>query len=87
MVPRSTAMLEDLREWEQGVPDLVLVSTGTEEENRAMGLRAPIVLDPGFTIAPAYGVAGTPSAVQLDANGSATAPPAIGGPAVLALAR
>jgi methylamine dehydrogenase accessory protein MauD len=82
-----TAMLEDLRAWEQDVPELVLVSTGTAEENRAMGLRAPIVLDPGFTIAPAYGVAGTPSAVQLDAIGRAAGPPAIGGPAVLALAR
>jgi hypothetical protein len=65
---------------------LILVSTGTPEENRGMGLRARIALDPGFTVAPIYGVSGTPSAVLLDTSGRATQPPAVGAPAVMALA-
>ena len=73
-----TAMLEDLREWERDVPELILISTGTEAENRALELNAPIVLDPGFTIAPRYAVSGTPSAVRLDPFGKAVAPPAVG---------
>jgi methylamine dehydrogenase accessory protein MauD len=81
------AMLDDLRAWERDVPELVLISTGSAEENRAMGLQAPIVLDPGFTIAPRYGVAGTPSAVHLDAAGRPLKAPAIGAPSVLALSR
>jgi hypothetical protein len=85
--PKPGKVCGDLRAWEADVPGLVLVSTGTEEENRAMGLRAPIVLDPGFAIAPAYGVSGTPSAVLLDASGRVAAEPAVGAPAVLALAR
>jgi methylamine dehydrogenase accessory protein MauD len=82
-----SAMLDDLRTWEQDTPELVVISTGTEAENRAMGLNAPIVLDPGFRIAPRYGVAGTPSAVRLDASGRQLEAPAIGAPAVLALSR
>jgi methylamine dehydrogenase accessory protein MauD len=81
------AMLDDLRAWERDVPELVLISTGSAEENRAMGLQAPIVLDPGFTIAPRYGVAGTPSAVRLDAAGRPLKAPAIGAPSVLGLSR
>jgi methylamine dehydrogenase accessory protein MauD len=81
------AMLEDLRAWERDVPELVLISTGSVDENRALGLRAPIVLDPGFRIAPRYGVAGTPSAVRLDEAGHPIEAPAIGAPAVLALSR
>jgi len=81
------AMLDDLRAWERDVPELVVISTGAEDENRAMGIRAPIVLDPGFRIAPLYGVAGTPSAVRLDASGRQLEAPAIGAPAVLALSR
>jgi len=82
-----TAMLEDLREWERDVPELILISTGTEAENRALELNAPIVLDPGFTIAPRFAVSGTPSAVRLDPFGKAVAPPAVGAQAVLMLAR
>jgi thiol-disulfide isomerase/thioredoxin len=47
-------MLGDLRAWEAspppGAPKLLVVSTGGVEENRALGLRAPVVLDQSFTL-------------------------------------
>jgi hypothetical protein len=43
-----------------------VVSTGTVEANRAMGLRA-VGLDPHFTAGRRFGATGTPMAVLLDA--------------------
>jgi peroxiredoxin len=84
-------MLSDLKAWEQeapkGAPKLLVVSTGTAEANRALGLRSPIVLEPSFNIGSSFGVSGTPSAVLVDARGKITSPVAVGAQAVLALAR
>jgi peroxiredoxin/uncharacterized membrane protein YphA (DoxX/SURF4 family) len=83
-------MLEDLRAWEanppKGAPKLLVVSTGTVEENRAMGLRSTIVLDEGFSAGSTFGANGTPSGVLLDAKGRVASELAVGAPAVLALA-
>ena len=65
---------------------LLVVSTGTVEDNRAMGLRAPIVLDQGFSAGRQFGATGTPMAVLIDAQGRIASEVAAGGPAVLALA-
>lgn len=84
-------MLNDLKTWEakspKGAPQLLVVSTGTVEENKAMGLRSPVVLDQGFSTGYAFGANGTPSAVLVDAKGNIASEIAAGASAVLALAQ
>lgn len=84
-------MLDDLKSWEAAppasAPKLLVVSTGTPEANRAMGLRSTVVLDQGFNGGRAFGASGTPSAVLVDAKGNLASPVAVGAPNVLALAR
>jgi thiol-disulfide isomerase/thioredoxin len=84
-------MLDDLKAWEAnppaGAPKLVVVSTGTAEENRALGLRAPVLLDQGSAAMSAFGANGTPMAVLVDAHGRIASGLVVGAPAVLALAR
>jgi peroxiredoxin len=84
-------MLPDLLAWERksdpAAPDLLLISTGSPDENRALGLTSRIVLDPGrFTVGQAYGCVGTPSAVLVDAGGLIASDVVVGAEAVLALA-
>jgi thiol-disulfide isomerase/thioredoxin len=82
-------MLPELRAWERreadGAPALVVVSTGTIEANRDLGLRAPVLLDPGFTVGTSLGIRGTPSAAMLDADGTLIAPVAVGAPQIFAV--
>jgi peroxiredoxin/uncharacterized membrane protein YphA (DoxX/SURF4 family) len=86
-----TRMLEDLKSLAanrpEGAPKLLVVSTGTAEDNRAMGLNVSIVLDQSFAAGQAFGASGTPSAVLVDAEGRIASPLAVGAPGVLALAR
>jgi hypothetical protein len=86
---RCLAMLPDLKAWEAkpppGAPKVLVVSTGSPEANREMGLRSPVVLG-GSAARRAFGVSGGPAAVLLDAEGNFASPVATGGPAVLALA-
>jgi peroxiredoxin len=83
-------MLPDLQAWETnppaGAPRLLVVSMGSPEDNRAQGLRAPLVLDQEFRVGRAFGLSGTPSAVLVDEQGRLTAEPAAGAPGVWALA-
>jgi peroxiredoxin len=83
-------MLNDLREWEAGPPPeapmLVVVSTGTMEENRAMGLRSQVLIDDDFKAATAFGATGTPAGVLIDATGRIASKVTAGAQAVLALA-
>ena len=85
------AMLPELKRWEQharsAAPQLVVISSGSAEANRAMGLRSPVLLDPTFSVGAAFGAAGTPMAVLLDASGAAASGLAQGAQAVLELAR
>jgi methylamine dehydrogenase accessory protein MauD len=82
-------MLGQLKEWEAnplyGAPQLVLISSGSVEDNRVMGLRSPILLDQGFATGHAFGVGGTPSAILIDAKGKIASEVAVGAPGVLAL--
>jgi peroxiredoxin len=75
-------MLNDLKGWEAnppaGLPKLLLISAGTIDENRAMGLRSPILLDPYFSIGRNIGANGTPSAVLIDGKGTIISQVAIG---------
>jgi peroxiredoxin len=83
-------MLDDLKAWEakppMGAPKLLVVSTGTAEANKAMGLRSKVVLDQDFTVGRRFGADGTPVAVLVDAEGNIASDLAAGAPAVLALA-
>jgi thiol-disulfide isomerase/thioredoxin len=83
-------MLPDLKEWEAdraaGAPELLVISTGTEEANRSMGLRSTVALDQAFLGGAAFGVQGTPSAVLVDAEGKIASPVAVGAQAILTLA-
>jgi len=71
----------------QSRAQLLLISTGTSEENTRLGMRSPVLLARDFSAGSAFGVSGTPSAVLLDAEGRIASSIAVGGPAVLALAR
>ncbi len=83
-------MLADLKLWEETrpaeAPQLLVVSTGTVEANRAMGLRATVVLDQSFALGLAFHVRGTPAAVLVDDNGKIASGVASGAQAVFALA-
>ncbi len=52
-----------------------------------MGLRAPMLLDQGFSIGQAFGASGTPFAVLVDAEGRIASDLAVGASGVLALVR
>jgi peroxiredoxin/uncharacterized membrane protein YphA (DoxX/SURF4 family) len=83
-------MLGQLKEWEAnpplGAPQLILISSGSAEDNRAMGLQSAILLDQGFATGHAFGAGGTPSAILIDAKGKIASEIAIGASSVLALA-
>jgi peroxiredoxin len=83
-------MLPDLKEWEatspESAPRLVVVSAGSKEANREMGLTSPVVLDQNFATGRAFGASGTPSAVLVDAEGKVASEVAVGAPAVMELA-
>lgn len=84
-------MLEDLKAWEakpaKDAPKLLVVSTGTVQANKAMGLYSPIVLDQNMSIGSKFGAHGTPMAVLVDAEGKIASEVAAGAQAALALAR
>ena len=84
-------MLPDLRAWEDNppgeTPKVLIVSTGTEEANREMGLSSPVLLDEQLVVGRAFGAPGTPSAVLIDEQGQIASELAVGVPAVLALAQ
>src|SRR5215204_2207328 len=83
-------MLPDLKEWEmqapKDAPRLVLVSAGSEEANKEMGLGSPVLLDQQFAVGRAFGASGTPSAVLVDAEGMIASEAAVGALAVMELA-
>jgi peroxiredoxin len=82
-------MLADLREWEEDAGDqggrLLIISDGSTEANRALGLRSRIVIDDAFTVGHDYGVTGTPAAIVLDEEGRVASALAVGADAVLDL--
>lgn len=81
-------MLPDLLAWEKdpgGAQRLLVVSSGSPQASRALGLRAPVVLDPGFLAPPEFGASGTPAAVLLDEYGRVASSLAAGADEVLDL--
>ena len=85
------SMHEDLLAWEAGVdgssPQLVVVSSGNSERTRAEGFGSPVLLDPEFRVGGAFGAAGTPSAVMIDAEGRVASEVMVGAEAILASVR
>jgi hypothetical protein len=83
-------MLSDLQAWEahppKDAPKLLVVSTGSVEANRALGLRSSLVLDQQMSVGSTFGATGTPKAVLVDAQGKLASELAAGASAVLALA-
>jgi thiol-disulfide isomerase/thioredoxin len=84
-------MLPDLRSWETAAspdaPRLLVISTGSLRENRAMGLRSTIVFDAHSKAAQAFSANGTPMAVLLDREGRVASRVAAGAEAFFALAK
>ena len=83
-------MLPDLRDLENTLPEgatkLLVISTGTVEANRDMGLSSTVVLDQQFDAGRAFGAGGTPSGVLIDEEGRVASELAVGAPSVLELA-
>jgi thiol-disulfide isomerase/thioredoxin len=83
-------MLPDIKQWEatspEGAPKLLVVSAGSEEANKEMGLTSPVLLDQQFAAGRAFGASGTPSAVLVDAEGKVASEVTVGAPAVMELA-
>jgi thiol-disulfide isomerase/thioredoxin len=83
-------MLGALKSWEAGrthaSPSLLVISTGTAAENRALNLRSHVVLDIDRRAAEVFGANGTPMGVLLDARGKLASNMAVGAAAVLELA-
>jgi peroxiredoxin/uncharacterized membrane protein YphA (DoxX/SURF4 family) len=82
-------MLERLKAFEakppDGAPELLIVSTGPVEENRAQGLRSTVLLDENFRVGAAFGATGTPTGLLIDAEGRVTSSVAGGADQVMAL--
>jgi peroxiredoxin/uncharacterized membrane protein YphA (DoxX/SURF4 family) len=83
-------MLEDLRAFDaeppRRAPSLVVISTGTLEDNRAMGLNAKVLSDPGRQVMASYRTQATPTGVVVDSAGLIASELAAGAAAVFALA-
>jgi thiol-disulfide isomerase/thioredoxin len=84
-------MLDDIKAWERDLPNhapqLLVVSTGAADTNRAQGFRAPTVLDRNFQVGQLFGATGTPSVVLLDEQCKVASRVGVGAQEVLALAR
>jgi thiol-disulfide isomerase/thioredoxin len=82
-------MLDDVLAFERlvvpGAPRLLLISTGSVQDNRAMGLTSTIALDPQFAAGQMFGSTGTPSGILVGSDGKVASGLAVGAPAVMAL--
>jgi peroxiredoxin len=83
-------MLGDLKSWfaspGEEAPQLLVISTGTVESNRALGL-PNVVLDESFNVGRQFGARGTPSAILVDSGGKIASSVAAGAPEVMLLLR
>lgn len=84
-------MLDDVKAWEakppKAAPKVLVVSTGTVEANRSLGLRSKVVLDQSFGVGTSFGANGTPMAVLIDERGRIASDVAAGAERVMALLR
>jgi hypothetical protein len=83
-------MLPELKTWEvnsEERPELVIIASGTEQANRDLGLRSPIVLDHGSALMQALKVTGTPSGFLVGVDGRVESALVIGSAAIWSLVR
>jgi thiol-disulfide isomerase/thioredoxin/uncharacterized membrane protein YphA (DoxX/SURF4 family) len=83
-------LLPELREWaarNSGANEFLVVSTGGAEANVALGLPGTILLDTDFSLGQAFNVQGTPSAILIASDGTIGSGLAVGGSAVMTLAK
>jgi len=86
-------LLPQLLVWEDdriatpGAPALLVVSTGSVDENRMLGFRAPVLLDVDGALTRAYGATGSPMAVLVATDATIGSALGVGGPGVMALTR
>jgi thiol-disulfide isomerase/thioredoxin/uncharacterized membrane protein YphA (DoxX/SURF4 family) len=82
-------LLPELRGWEENdevkTLDLLVITTGSLDANRALSLRSKVLIDDAFTVGPEFGAHGTPIAVAIDSVGNIASDLAIGGPAIMEL--
>ena len=82
-------MLDDLREWDEtrgaDEPELLLLSSGSAEKHRELGLQSPIIFDDDKDISEKLGMDGTPSAVLINENGKIASEVAVGAENIFAL--
>jgi len=82
-------MTDDLRAWRETADGhdhhAILISSGTVEQNRALGLEMPIVIDNAFRAGRLFGVTGTPSAIPITSEGKIAGSPVVGAAAILGL--
>ena len=82
-------LLPELKQWEAdppaGAPDVVLISSGSIEANKAQDVRSLVVIDDDFTAGKAFGADGTPMAILIDGDGRVASELAEGQAEVLAL--
>lgn len=87
MLPRLAALSASQAD---GAPALLVVSSGTAQENRrlfrAHGIHSPILLQKQFEVAGRYQALGTPVGYLIDEQGAIAGGLAVGAEAVLALA-
>jgi len=80
-------MLPEIKKWEGArradTPRLVLISAGTVDANRAMGLDSTVLIDDKFFVGQLYGANGTPSGLLLDASGRIATELVIGQPRIM----
>jgi peroxiredoxin len=85
-----TQMQNDLKAWQsdppEGLPQIVMITSGSVEQNERMGLKFPLILNRNAELNRSFGVRGTPSAILLDCQGKIASRLAVGSSAVLALA-
>jgi thiol-disulfide isomerase/thioredoxin/uncharacterized membrane protein YphA (DoxX/SURF4 family) len=75
-------LMEEIRDWEPSRrpdgPQIVVFTDGDEDEERKLGLKAPIIIDKGYSTAAKFGMRGVPSAVLVDETGTIVTEAAIG---------
>jgi peroxiredoxin len=73
-----------------GAPLPLVITTGDAEGNRKLvaehGIRCPVLLQEGMEVGAQYQCNGTPMGYLIDEQGNIASEPAVGGPALLALA-
>lgn len=84
-------MIPGLQAWEATpplrAPQLLIVSTGSVQANRDMGLESPVLVDPSSEAMRTFSAHGTPTGILVDVSGRIASELAVGGAAVMSLAR